>query len=165
MEQENIQIQKNNKDKYYCYIICSTNANFSNSTYNGSTNNLIRRLRQHNGELVGGAKATRGKGPWIYIAIWDGFSSHREALSCEWRIKHPTNSRKRPQRYNGIRGRIDSLNLLIGLDCWTGKSTGMGELINNNYNLYVDGQVIELIEKENKKCNLEIKLLDDLIIL
>lgn len=158
-------LENNDKNKYYCYIIHSTNIEFSNCTYNGSTNNLIRRLRQHNGEIVGGAKATRGKGPWIYIGIWDGFSSHKEALSCEWRIKHPTNSRNRPSQYNGVKGRIKSLNLLTGLDCWTGKSTGMGELFLNQYNLYVDKELIGFIDINNKKSNLEIKLLDELVII
>lgn len=169
MEKENITQkidEKNNKkNKYYCYIIRSTNPKFLNCTYNGSTNNLIRRLRQHNGEIVGGAKATRCKGPWVYIGVWDGFSSHQEALSCEWRIKHPTNSRKRPSQYNGVKGRIKSLNLLKGLDCWTGKSTGMGEMFLNQYNLYVDKELIGLIDLNNKKSNLEIKSLDELDLL
>jgi predicted GIY-YIG superfamily endonuclease len=163
--EQNIEIKKkNNKDKYYCYLICSSNPNFLNCTYNGSTNNLVRRLRQHNEEIVGGAKATRGKGPWIYIGVWEGFSSHKEALSCEWRIKHPTNSRKRPSQYNGVKGRIKSLNLLTKLDNWTNKSTGMGKMIFNYYYLYVDKELIKLIDIDNKKSNLEIKLLDDLFI-
>lgn len=155
---------KNNKNlntKFYCYIIRSTNPNFSNSTYNGSTNNLIRRLRQHNGEIVGGAKATRGKGPWIYIAVWEGFQSHREALSCEWRIKHPTNSRKRPPQYNGVKGRIKSLGLLVGLDCWTNQSSGMENGL--DYKLYLDENLLEFVNLETKNPNLEIKKLDDLI--
>ena len=159
---ENIDIPNNKlNDKYYCYIIRSINPDFSNSTYNGSTNNLVRRLRQHNGEIVGGAKATRGKGPWVYIAIWEGFQSHREALSCEWRIKHPTNSRKRPSQYNGVKGRIKSLGLLVGLDCWTKQSSGMENGL--DYKLYLDENLLELINLETQKSNLEIKKLDDLI--
>lgn len=154
--------QKN--DKYYCYIIRSINPKFLNSTYNGSTNNLTRRLRQHNGELVGGAKATRGKGPWVYMVVWEGFQTHREALSCEWRIKHPSNSRKRPSEYNGVKGRIKSLNLLVGLDCWTKQSSGM---INGyDYKLYLDENLCDLVNLVNleiKKQNLEIKKLNDLI--
>lgn len=153
-----------NNSKYYCYIIRSTNPSFSNLTYNGSTNNLFRRLRQHNGEIVGGAKATRNKGPWTYIAIWEGFQSHREALSCEWRIKHPTNSRKRPSKYNGVKGRIKSLELLIGLDCWTNQSSGMENGL--DYKLYLDEILLADIELdlEKKKYNLEIKKLDELIV-
>jgi len=152
----------NTQSKYYCYIIRSTNPAFSNSTYNGSTNNLVRRLRQHNGELVGGAKATRGKGPWVYMGIWEGFQSHREALSCEWRIKHPTNSRKRPPQYNGVKGRIKSLSLLVGIDCWTSQSSGMENGL--DYKLYLDENLLKFVNLETKKPNLEIKKLDDLII-
>lgn len=150
-----------NDNKYYCYIIRSTNPAFYNSTYNGSTNNLVRRLRQHNGEIAGGAKATRGKGPWVYIAVWEGFQSHREALSCEWRIKHPTNSRKRPPQYNGVKGRIKSLGLLVGLDCWTNQSSGMENGL--DYKLYLDENLLEFVNLETKNPNLEIKKLDDLI--
>lgn len=153
--------QNNIKDKYYCYIIRSTNQHFSNSTYNGSTNNLVRRLRQHNGEIVGGAKATKGKGPWVYIVVWEGFQSHKEALSCEWRIKHPTNSRKRPSQYNGVKGRIKSLNLLIGLNCWTNQSSGMENGF--DYKMYLDENLLELINLETKKHNLEIIKLNDLV--
>jgi predicted GIY-YIG superfamily endonuclease len=152
--------QQNNlktESKYYCYIIRSLNIDFPNSTYNGSTNNLIRRLRQHNGEIVGGAKATMGKGPWVYMAIWEGFQTHKEALSCEWRIKHPTNTKKRPSQYNGINGRIKSLNLLICLDCWTNKSSGM--ICGLEYNLYIDENLIGLIDLEIKKPNLSVKKL------
>ncbi len=150
----------NKQNKFYCYIIRSTNQSFSNSTYNGSTNNLVRRLRQHNGEIVGGAKSTSGKGPWVYIAIWEGFQSHKEALSCEWRIKHPTNSRTRPAQFNGVVGRIKSLNLLLNLDCWTKQSSGME--CGLDYKLFVDENLITLINLETKKINLEIKKLSDL---
>ncbi len=147
-------------DKYYCYIIRSTNPSYPNSTYNGSTNNLKRRLRQHNGEIVGGAKATKNKGPWKYYVIWEGFESKIEALSCEWRIKHPTNSKKRPSKYNGVKGRVKSLNLLIGLEIWTKKKAiGMGTNMSNKYNLYICEEHMNLIEniENNKKENLMIK--------
>lgn len=148
-------------DKYYCYIIRSINPAYSNCTYNGSTNNLIRRLRQHNGEISGGAKATKGKGKWVYILIWEGFKTHREALSCEWRIKHPTNTRKRPSQYNGVNGRIKSISLLVSLDCWTSKSSGMESCA--NYNLYVQDNLLQQIDLTNKKQNLEIKNLSEIL--
>lgn len=153
----------NDSNKYYCYIIRSINPAFSNSTYNGSTNNLIRRLRQHNGKIAGGAKATKGKRPWIYIAIWEGFESRREALCCEWRIKHPTNTKIRPNKYNGVIGRIKSLNLLTGLSYWTKQCFGME--CGFEYNLYIDDDLIELINLENIKSNLKIKKLQELKII
>lgn len=154
----NINIETN-KDKYYCYIIHSTNPKYSNHTYNGSTNNLVRRLRQHNGEISGGAKSTKNKGTWKYLVIWEGFANKKEALSCEWKIKHPTNQIKRPSKYNGVKGRIGSLNLLINLDTWTNQNGGMGTNL-NQYILYIDSIYIESIEQSKKKENLIIKNLD-----
>ena len=42
---------------FYVYLLKSTKG----TTYVGATVNLERRLRQHNKELVGGAKATTAK--------------------------------------------------------------------------------------------------------
>jgi len=41
---------------YLVYLLVNSS---NNCTYIGCTNNSIRRLRQHNGELVGGAKYTK----------------------------------------------------------------------------------------------------------
>ena len=49
------------KDTWYCYLLRNTSEQFKMCTYNGSTNDLKRRLRQHNEEIKGGAKATHGK--------------------------------------------------------------------------------------------------------
>lgn len=35
--------------------------------YTGVTRDLLRRLRQHNGELVGGAQYTRGRRPVVLV--------------------------------------------------------------------------------------------------
>lgn len=47
---------------WYCYILRNKLEQFKHNTYNGSTNNPLRRLRQHNEEIKGGARATHGKG-------------------------------------------------------------------------------------------------------
>ena len=96
----------------YCYIL----ANACNQTYNGYTNNLSRRVRQHNSEIKGGARYTCGKGPWEYIAVItcdDEAFTMRRALSLEWSIKYPTNKRPRPREYQGASGRINSLSLVF----------------------------------------------------
>lgn len=150
-----------NKDsKYYCYILRSLNNNYSNKTYNGSTNNIKRRLRQHNGIIKGGAKATSGKGEWLPYVLIDGFDTHREALSCEWKIKHPDNKKRRSSQYNGIKGRVKSLNLLIGLDTWTSKSSGMES--GRQYTLYIQEDYLDLIDMSLKKDNLTIKSMEDI---
>lgn len=59
----------------------------SRRTYVGATVDLSRRLRQHNGELVGGAKYTAGHRPWEVALAVRGFSTFREALQFEWRWK------------------------------------------------------------------------------
>jgi predicted GIY-YIG superfamily endonuclease len=96
-----------NECKYFCYII----GNESNKTYNGYTTNLNRRLRQHNGEICGGARATRNRGPWRYVAILtsSGWKDTSTAMKHEWTIKYPTRKRPRPKEFNGVTGRMDSL--------------------------------------------------------
>jgi len=45
-------------NNYIIYLLYNTE---NTCTYVGITNNPKRRLRQHNGELVGGAKYTKAK--------------------------------------------------------------------------------------------------------
>ena len=78
-----------NISKYYCYIIRSTNPAFSNSTYNGSTNNLVRRLRQHNGEIVGGINIDEKQDPTYLTIDWEDKTNqflvvHRLAVKEEF---------------------------------------------------------------------------------
>ncbi len=146
-------------ENLYCYIIKSTNPKFINCTYNGYTNNLKKRLRQHNGEIKGGAIYTSNKGPWCYIMIMTGFSNKNEAMSCEWRIKHPTNTKLRPKKYTGCIGRIKSLNEIIKLNNWTNKSDGL--INNNNYYLYIQDEYIDLIDPINIKKNLFLNKLSE----
>jgi predicted GIY-YIG superfamily endonuclease len=101
---------------WFVYVIYS-----GNNTYIGSTNNLKRRLRQHNGEIVGGAKATKKATDWQYLAYITGFKDHINCLSCEWRLKHPTG--KRNSSCHGINGKIKALNTILLLDKWSSKCT------------------------------------------
>lgn len=55
-------------------------------TYVGATVNPARRLRQHNGELAGGARATKGR-QWTRVYLIGGFAEERAALRFEWRWK------------------------------------------------------------------------------
>ncbi len=68
---------------YICYTITN-----HKKTYVGITNLLQRRLKQHNGILKGGARATRGKGPWFVSFYVYGFRNKSEALSFEWWMHH-----------------------------------------------------------------------------
>jgi len=108
---------------WYCYILRNKLDQFKHNTYNGSTNHPMRRLRQHNEEIKGGARATHGKGgAWEICAMLSGFPDHINALSCEWRMKCPSGRPgKREAKYQRVQGRISSLNEILPLDRWTGK--------------------------------------------
>jgi len=108
---------------WYCYILRNKLEKYKKKTYNGSTNNPMRRLRQHNEEIKGGARATHGKGgSWEICAMLSGFPDHINALSCEWRMKCPSGRPgKREGKYQRVDGRIRSLNEILPLERWTGK--------------------------------------------
>ena len=55
------------------------------ATYVGITTNVKRRLRRHNGELAGGARATRGHA-WTLLFVVSGFPDGRTARQYEWRM-------------------------------------------------------------------------------
>lgn len=56
--------------------------------YKGCTVDLVRRLRQHNGSLAGGARSTRGRS-WRLACAVLGFATRSDALSYEWHWKRP----------------------------------------------------------------------------
>ena len=55
--------------------------------YCGVTNNLEKRLKQHNGTLPGGAKRTKGRGPFQLVFQSEGLESRSIAQKVEVRIK------------------------------------------------------------------------------
>jgi predicted GIY-YIG superfamily endonuclease len=105
---------------WYCYILAN-----GERTYNGSTNDPRRRLRQHNGELKGGARATSRGGPgWRFVAVVAGFPDHVNALQCEWRIKCPSGvPGKRGREWQGPAGRVRGLGHVLRLKQWTKQTT------------------------------------------
>jgi structure-specific endonuclease subunit SLX1 len=82
METEEIVTEK----PWFCYMLAS---NDGKKTYVGATIDPNRRLRQHNGELVGGARATKGRA-WTRKFLVGGFDCERAALRFEWRWKYLT---------------------------------------------------------------------------
>jgi predicted GIY-YIG superfamily endonuclease len=55
--------------------------------YVGSTTDVRRRLRQHNGEIVGGAKWTAKHRPHILVAVYGTYVDRSEALRAELALK------------------------------------------------------------------------------
>lgn len=142
------------REQWYCYILRNKQPQYGHLTYNGSTNNPYRRLRQHNEEISGGAVYTHGRGGgWEIYALLTGFPDHKNALSCEWRIKH-TNGKpgKRPPQHLGVNGRIVGLNEVLKLDKWTSKC-----LVNNadiQYTLYIAADVAHHINTNTLPSNI-----------
>ena len=74
------------ENTYSVYLLINS---CNNKTYIGCTNNSIRRIRQHNCYLVGGAKYTKNKkgdGEWLYYGKINNLEK-RQALSIEKRIQ------------------------------------------------------------------------------
>jgi predicted GIY-YIG superfamily endonuclease len=68
---------------FACYCLVSEKG----TTYVGFSVNVDRRLRQHNGEICGGAKATHGR-LWKRMCTVAGFPSQQSALQFEWKWKY-----------------------------------------------------------------------------
>lgn len=127
----------------YCYIL---KAKQSTKSYNGYTNNLERRIRQHCGELVGGAKfTTKHAAGWEYIAQITSNDQERfnqkAALSLEWHIRYPKNKRPRAKEFNGPEGRIKGLNPVFQ---WA--QTKFGDL---HFDVYIDAAYIDLLQPQS----------------
>ena len=74
------------ENNYLVYLLKNTT---NNCTYIGCTNNSQRRIRQHNGDLVGGAKYTKinkKDGKWFYYGQILKLEK-KQALSIEKKIQ------------------------------------------------------------------------------
>jgi len=122
----------------------------------------MRRLRQHNEEIKGGAKATHGKGgAWEICAMLSGFPDHINALSCEWRMKCPSGRPgKREAKYQRVQGRVSSLNEILPLERWTGKC-----IVDNcdfKFKLHILTDVVGYLDKTKVPENIEIVEVDEI---
>ena len=93
---------------YLVYIIQS-----NNRSYIGMTNDFLKRWKQHNRMLKGGARYTSMSDHWTPICIIDGFKNKSEAMQCEWKLK----------RVKGYYNRLKNLSKLLQFSKrWTSKS-------------------------------------------
>jgi len=93
---------------YSVYILINTN---NNRTYVGITNNINRRIRQHNCEIKGGAKYTtnfKGDGLWIYYGFVHNLTKNI-SLSLEKKIK----IKSKKVLGSPIEKRIKAINYII----------------------------------------------------
>lgn len=100
------------EDNWTLYLLENTS---NNKTYVGVTTDINRRIKQHNGELSGGAKytkANRGDGEWIVRAKVTELSSS-SAHSYENKIKNTKNYNK---KITPIERRLIIMTNLLGKD-------------------------------------------------
>lgn len=104
--------------EWFCYLLLSVD---KQRTYIGATVNPDRRLRQHNCEITGGAKATKGRA-WKRVALMKGFPNEVAALQFEWAWKF--HSRKHG---SGLKARFQGLSDLLKKPRATSKATLFSE--------------------------------------
>ena len=102
------------EEKPWIFYIIKNN----NCTYAGVSPDPVRRLRQHNGEIKGGAKYTTSKGAgWEHVCLVKGFQNKIQSMQFEWAVKHV-----KPRDSGGITNRISKLYTVLNKSQWTSKS-------------------------------------------
>lgn len=86
-------------------------------TYIGATRDVARRVRQHNGELCGGARRTHGRA-WRLVLHVHGMPTWRDAL----RFEHAWRRIGRGVRRWDLPGRLRALELLLARERWSSTS-------------------------------------------
>jgi len=107
---------------FFCYLLYT---NDMSKTYVGATTEPDRRLRQHNNEISGGAKATgisvqQGL-TWQRACYISGIPEWRSALQIEWRWKQIGRTQYKNIK-NPIHRRLYSLKKLLSLEKPTEKA-------------------------------------------
>lgn len=111
-----------------------------NYSYVGMTNDIFKRLRQHNGEISGGARYTSKRRGWYPVMIIDGFQDMKSAMQCEWRLKRGK---------KGVNGRIKYLNkFLKNNERWTSKSDNIKD---QKLTYYLDKDYVNIFDFPNKE--------------
>lgn len=91
---------------WYVYLLYHPTAG---RTYVGSTTDPQRRLRQHNKEIVGGARATSKAAPgWELDTVIGGFSNR--SMACRWEALLK-------KRARGLTGRREAFMLVVDGVC------------------------------------------------
>jgi predicted GIY-YIG superfamily endonuclease len=106
--------QKRHEGPWFVYILESDD---KRRTYVGATKRPNHRLRQHNGLISSGAKATRRGRPWKRAILVKNLPDSHYALCLEWAIKHNRCG-------SGIEGRCRSLRKILNKQYWTSTCKG-----------------------------------------
>ena len=107
---------------FFCYLLYTDDMR---KTYVGATTDPDRRLRQHNKEISGGAKATGIRVQqgltWQRACYISGIPEWRSALQIEWRWKQIGRTQYKHIK-DPIHRRLYSLKKLLSLDKPTEKA-------------------------------------------
>ncbi|CCW63374.1 unnamed protein product [Phytomonas sp. EM1] len=103
--------------RFHCvYLLTSLDPQCEGDFYIGYTVNPLRRLRQHNGELVNGARRTRRRGrPWTLLCCVSGFTEDHAALKFEWCWQHPQESARLKHILPGFLRGLHKLPYAVGV--------------------------------------------------
>lgn len=107
---------------FFVYLLESED---KKATYVGATVDLERRLRQHNGEIKGGAHATSMKlpvGKWHRAVHVKNFPDWNSALQFEWRWKSLSRKKIYASIKPSIQRRLVALQELMGFEKATTKA-------------------------------------------
>ena len=125
---------------FSCYCL----VNDTGKTYVGFSTNVDRRLRQHNGEIQGGAKATHGS-QWTRLCTVTGFPTQQSALQFEWKWKHLS---RKAKGYSAVERRCAALVQLLNEEKPTSKA-----VLFSTY----ENPLLILAEMESVRTNLKDK--------
>jgi structure-specific endonuclease subunit SLX1 len=110
---------------FFVYLLECTDG----ATYVGATVDLDHRLRQHNGDIKGGAHATTiklGQGKsWRRVCHIEGFPDWQAALQFEWRWKQV--SRKLLSIKSPLLRRAKALHMILAMERPTTKAKAFSE--------------------------------------
>ncbi len=138
-------------DEWFCYLLINTS---NTSTYVGVTKNLEKRLRQHNGEISGGAKATSGK-HWKRVCYVKNFPNSIAALQFEWRWKNLT-KQVWNITHNVLERRVEALLKLTALEKPTEKAVPYHTYPNKLNLMIEDRRITEMIQDKTIPENIQI---------
>jgi predicted GIY-YIG superfamily endonuclease len=123
----------------YVYCLVSTDG----STYIGATVDLEHRLRQHNKELVGGARITSRKvvagHSWTCFCYVAGFPTWQACLQFEWRWKQIS---RKISNTDPLERRKLALEKLLSLERSTTKAVPYSEWTTPPQVIYPDPDTI-----------------------
>ena len=76
-------------DSWFVYLVECADGTF----YTGVTTDLVRRVRQHNGEIVGGPNYTRARRP-VALAWYEACENRSVAQQEEYRVRRVSHREK-----------------------------------------------------------------------